>query len=648
MKKLLSIMLSIMLILSICPVAFAQTETEDYSQYPLILVPGYSSTKLYYEDENGDEVMAWEGLDAGILTYLLEDIVDVGMSVAPLAQGNAKEIARIVGENFLECYGDIKCDKNGKSIKPLKRVLTEPEECKASVLGEKQYEKEIAGHFSQYLDEGLDNVYNFTSDFRMGAVECAGQLYQFVEDVLDYTGAEKVNIFAVSHGGQVTGTYLSLYAKEGDAHAGRINNVVMTVPALGGAGFAYDALNGGIELDLDGILTFVEHGEMLEEDYHWLLQAKIFGFLDDIVEELLPYVHELMGYWGSMWDFVPLEYYDDLKAKFFDAEESKDLIEQSDYMHYEVMPYFAENFASCQRAGADVSIIAGHNYQIVTGLQDDSDAIITTKAATGAITAPMGKRFADGYTQKVDTGFYQVSPSMTVDASTSYLPENTWFVEGLYHGMTYKDAYVTDLMTKLLLTEEIKSVNDKAEYPQFKATQNKSHDVFARFDSSKDGYLSSEDTKLIITNISTKYEVKLLAVTSPDCPELKLPSLASKVLAPGESVEVAIRGEVPKVSLKNIDIVVDYYMAQSITPVGERVFNFTILNGEPVVFDEKNPLVDASSERGAEIEDMVGNDGFAAMDKLGIVPFLKIIYNVVMNILSYVFDFVETFRGISK
>ena len=59
MKKLLSIMLSVILILSLCPSVFAQTETEDYSQYPLILVPGYSSTKLYYEDET--EMRLWHG-----------------------------------------------------------------------------------------------------------------------------------------------------------------------------------------------------------------------------------------------------------------------------------------------------------------------------------------------------------------------------------------------------------------------------------------------------------------------------------------------------------------------------------------------------------------------------------------------------------
>ena len=85
---------------------------------------------------------------------------------------------------------------------------------------------------------GAENCFVFTCDFRMGAVECANKLKGFVDAVLEYTGKDKVNILAVSHGGQVSSTYITLYGSEG-----KVNNAVLTVPAIGGAGIAYDALN---------------------------------------------------------------------------------------------------------------------------------------------------------------------------------------------------------------------------------------------------------------------------------------------------------------------------------------------------------------------------------------------------------------------
>lgn len=642
MKKVISVVLALVMIFTMSAFAFAAESEDDYSQYPLILVPGYSSTRLYYE-ENGEKVMAWEGVDLRMGTYLLEDIVEVGMSFGALAAGDAEKIARVVGKNFVECYKTIACDKNGKSVYDLKRLHTTPEECCAANLGELQYEKEIMGHMAEYLDGGLENVFNFSSDFRMGAVECATQLYEFIDDVLEYTGAEKVNIFAVSHGGQVTGTYLSLYAKEGDPHENKVNNVVLTVPALGGAGFAYDALNGGVTLDVANIVKFVEHSNLIEENYEWLVQAQVLGFLDDIVAELLPYVYQVIGYWGSMWDFVPLDYYDDLKEKFFDPAESADLIAQSDYMHYEIMTKYKENFASCEKAGANISIIAGYNGKIVTGLQDDSDAIITTKGATGATTAPLGKRFADGYVQKVDTGFYQVSPSMTVDASTGYLPLRTWYVENLFHGMTYKDPYTAELMTKLLLTDEIKDVNSCEEYPQFHASTNSTNAVFAAFNKSKEGFLSSKDTTLVVTNISQKYDLKLLGVSAQGA-DLMFSGLTTKVLAPGESVEIKLIGSVPNVSLKNIDVIVDYYLVDSVTPVGERVFNFTVMNGDPVKYNPNRPLVDASEKNGAT--DFVDDETQGILNTVGVMPMLKIIYNIVMPIVELIKKMIESFQSI--
>lgn len=94
-----------------------------------------------------------------------------------------------------------------------------------------------------------------------------------------------MNIFAVSHGGQVTATYLNLFGFKND-----VDNAVMTIPAIGGAALAYDLASCNAALDEECLLRFIEHGMRWEEDYDWLVKAQQLGFLDKVINALIPYV----------------------------------------------------------------------------------------------------------------------------------------------------------------------------------------------------------------------------------------------------------------------------------------------------------------------------------------------------------------------
>lgn len=638
MKKIISVLLCAVMILT-CTSAALAAEGEKYTEYPVIIVPGYSSSWMYKEGENGEKIHVW-GIDMNdVGERVLKRIVDLGLGIGALTQGNAKKIATTVGEEVVDMLGDMACNPDGSSKVDLKRYcVTAEESCSANldVLypdGRFQHEREIMGEYANYI--GKENIFNFNCDFRMGAVACATRLDEFVQSVKEYTGKDKVNILAVSHGGQVSGTYLTLFGQKGD-----INNAVLTVPALGGAGLAYDVFNGDVKFDEKGLFEFVEHGMMEETDYNWLVKAEKLGFLDDIVNNLLPYIWDVLGYWGSMWDFVPTEYYETMKAKRLDPVESAALIEKSDYMHYQVMPDFANGFKRAQAAGTNVSIIAGYDNKIITGLPESSDSIITIASSTGATPAPLGQRFADGYTQKVDTGFYQISPSMTIDASTSYMPEHTWFVENLYHGMTYKDPYSAELMKTLLLTDKIKDVHSDPAFPQFHATTNVSHSVHAAFNKSVEGYVSSDDTAIVITNLSKKDQMKIMSVAARGI-DITFYGIISKVLEPGESIEIPFKGEIPKVSVKNFDIVVDYVLVGSPTAIGERSFDFTVMNGEKAAYDENNPYVPADIDGNVDsVLDETHNNIFT---NLGLKPLVSIIFNILEPIFDLVKMIIRTF-----
>jgi hypothetical protein len=296
--------------------------------------------------------------------------------------------------------------------------------------------------------------------------------------------------------------------------------------------------------------------------------------------------------------------------------------------------YYPKGFKKAEATGTNIYIVSGYDVQSVTGMYASTDGIVPTDSSSGATVAPFGKRFADGYTQKVDTGFYQVSPSMTVDASTSYLPERTWFLEKGYHGMTLGDEYTKTLFYKLLLNDgepyDVHSLESQG-YTQFHATTNSSHIIFAEFDKSKEGYLSSQDSELVVTNISTDSIVTVSAVGVRNC-DFSF-DFFPFILMPGQSKSVKIDGEVPAVSLKNIEIDVTY-LTNKVTPIGQRTFDFTVMNGEKVKYDVDNPITDDSYPTALE-----GTFGEKISEKFGFKKVTSYIYNIIAQLMRWMTKF---------
>lgn len=622
MKKLLSVVLAFVLVFSTCAVAFsasAEFDKDEISQYPLIIVPGYSSSSLR-NTESGEIV--W-GLDTdAILDRVVDEIVELGVGLGALTVGNAKIIAKTLGDGINVFMEEMKCNPDGSSKYPLERTVSGAEALNNANLmithpnGDHRQEQDMAEEFAEYI--GHENIYNFTCDFRMGSEACAKQLDELIQDVKKYSGKDKVNLLAVSHGGQVSATYLTLYGWKND-----VDNAVLTVPAIGGAGIAYDALINNIVFDEECLVRFVEHGTRTEEDYNWLVKAQQLGFIDLILKELIPEVYDVFCYWGSIWDFIPADKYEETKKQVLDPVASADIIEKSDRFHYEILPKVGEKLTECIENGMNISIIAGTGNRIVTGLNENSDGIITTNASTGAVCAPYGERFADGYVQKNPCGGKnKVSPALDVDASTAYLPDNTWFVNGLFHGMTYWDNYTRTLMMTTLFTDRITDVYSDENYPQFKDTTNPSSSVYAQFKGCGAGILGKTDA-LIITNCSWQNDVRISAVYCEDT-NLRFKVNPFVKLAPGESIEVEIEGDIPEISGKSVALTV-CYTSGTITPVGYRTQRFRIENGDAV--ENEGGLV--SAEAKTPLDDFIISEGVDNLLKdLGLKEFFAMLVTI--------------------
>lgn len=624
MKKLLCIVLSVVLAVSSCFFASAMGEVEGkVSDYPVIIVPGYSSTNLYYGEslETGEAV--W-GLDFDhVLERVLARIADIGIGLGTFAFDDAEYITDVLAEEMLVLFEKLRCNPDGTSAYELHQDYTDALHKNNAYLIENRtdtmyrQEVEISEEIAYYI--GHENIYNFSCDFRMGAESCAAELDAFIQSVKEHSGKDKVNLFAVSHGGQVSATYLALYGHKGD-----VDNAVLTIPAIGGAGIAHDAMMACFDFDEECLLRFIENGTMTEENYNWLVKANQLGFIDTLANSLFPKILPAIGYWGSLWDFIPLAQYEATKAALLDSEESARLIEISDRFHYEILPSMPEKFAKCIENGMNISIISGTGNRILTGMNENSDAIITVNASTGATCAPYGKRFADGYVQiNPCDGKDKISPSMEIDASTAYLPDNTWFVDGLFHGMTYKDNYTRVLMMNLLLTDRITDVYSDANFPQFKYSTNASHTVHAAFGGCDEGILSDEANSLVVTNVCANSNVRILAVEC-DGIDLQFEVDPSEKLLPGAKTEIAFTGDIPDVSGQVVNVTV-YYAMNTITPIGYRTQAFRIVNGELV--EDAGDYAD--SEATMPFDGIIDVNVETILRSLGLKEVFTMIYSIV-------------------
>ncbi|MBE6717416.1 MAG: hypothetical protein E7573_10915 [Ruminococcaceae bacterium] len=627
MKRLLSVCICVSLLLSCIPFS---AMAEEQKVYPTVVVPGYSASYLFAV-ENGEQRQIWGSIEGlNIVDVVLANIIQLGVGLGGVAFGNPQYFVDTVSGGIKEILGEIACNPDGTPVIETVTYPNDPALTNYAYLIEEEgsahaAELEIMSDIAdEYGENGYESIFSFQTDFRLSVVDAVEGLRIYIDDVLEYTGAEKVNIYAVSYGGQLTASYLNLYG-----HLGKVHNAVLTVPAIGGAALAYDAMSENVHLDEETLMYFIENGMMLEEDINWLMKAHSLGFLDEIINLLLKEgIKDIVGYWGSIWDFIPSEFYKSLKNEYFDSAENAALIEKSDYFHYEILPDMWIKLQECIDNGTNVYIVAGTDAPAVTGLYEQSDGIILVNGATGADCAPYGLRFSDGYQGKrstcTDVSHNHISPSMSIDASTCYIPEQTWFVSGLFHGMTWKDDYTKELCTMLLFSDEQVSVHSYREYPQFMYSTNVCHSVNAEFDYSLNGYWQSDDTELIITNLSDKHDLSLISV---ECygvdAEFYVP--CNTVLSPGESVSVTFNADLPLNSFITADISVNYYLNGSITPQGERNFTFTVMNGECAENDSENKF--STDKHDTDFDKLTGSILSHILRVTGFFDFFRMIFN---------------------
>ena len=519
MKKFLSVVLAVLIIFSALSLGVV-AETEE--KVPVVILQGYSGPDLAYADENGEPIfnengevqLAWplnfDNLGADI-TELLADVTL-----------NQNDLGEAIVDVLQEYFAPLEMNPDGTSKNNLVPYPSGAAATRASTLienGMEEYIPEAVVAEMAIEEVGAENVFGFTQDWRQSQVDSAADLDAYIQEVKAITGADKVDIYGLSHGGQYGTSYLYYYGHKGD-----VRNAIFGNPATLGTSAVGSFFTGEyVDANLEDVIRFVEHGFEYEQDWEWLLQLLLLDeALVELVNSALVNTDLLEGIVliPSLWDFVPHNYFEEaLQYVGLTEEANGKLYNDTVKFHNDVNNdglNLANKLATLENSGMKIGYVCGSGYDSVNG-KYNSDILIDTYLSSGSYCALSNERFSDDYVQANtvcdNPNHYHISPEFDIDASTGFLPDSTWYVRNQGHGMIMHDEYSKNLVHDFLWGD-IKNVYSSKEYPQFNMSQNNGEILYARFDNTSSGYHSTNDTALVIKNMSVEADVAIWSISA--------------------------------------------------------------------------------------------------------------------------------------
>ncbi len=462
MKKLLALLMSLVMILSITS-TFALA-VDSNRKVPIILLRGYGTSVLYDCTDAENPEMVWPIANVG---KKLENIIKDYRLGSVLILGENCFMKALINVAVEQLFEPLALNPDGTSKNPNIKAYPynivgyelDAEGDNASPLyytyeyltAHSEYSKVITKETlcEQFVAEvGADNLFIFNYDLRMGQLEYADAIDEFISDVLEYTGAEKVDLFGTSHGGQQTASYLYFHGDKGV-----VRKAVMEAPAVGGTSLAGELFlkQEDINLPLSSIAYFLN--DIDPQIIITLSKYVTWGqkILDKAVDYLVSnYLDGGFANVLSLWDFVPCDYFDEamkhcLDVGTLDSEKNAAIIEKTTKWH-SAMADIKSGFNRAKAAGTECYIIANYGTPELLNQSSQSDLVIDIKNATGATAAPVGQTLGyDGPT---------VSSDGIVDTATCWLPDTTYIIKGGIHGKFEQDTYCMGLINDIYFGDE--------------------------------------------------------------------------------------------------------------------------------------------------------------------------------------------------
>ncbi len=447
MKKIISVLLSVIFIFTLTVPAFATGKAQEL---PTIYVTGAQTNQLYNAD--------------GTKIYPIEDDVEIADVVKEAMKPclEALAVGMITGDytqygeelynSFVPFYGPVALDKNGEASDGSHAQYT-------------IYNCKLPNKTSGF---GVWD-YRFWYDWRLSPVTAAEELKIYIDMVKKATGKDKVNLMGRCYGANVIATYLAKYE---DHAVQSVDDVAYLSSSVMGIDLLSAIYTGDIVLNdqaIDNFLNyFVENENLIEDEttsifllstVEMLKQIKVLGLTGDALEKLIDALKDdvipriLRDTFGSMpsyWSMVTPEKYE--KAREFVFAGCKDeyakLIEKNDDFYYNVQLNVEQTMLRLKQKGIDFKNFVKYDYPdypVYENATNQSDGTTScVRQAFGGEYADYGKVFSAKYINSLDNTKY-LSPDHKINAESCLFPDETWFIKGIHHD-SFPDAYVKQAM----------------------------------------------------------------------------------------------------------------------------------------------------------------------------------------------------------
>ena len=460
----ISAVLTLVLLLG-CAVVPSSGADVKKNETPVIFVAGFVSTDTV-DTETGEALFP---PTAKTIRKAVGDAIKPVLKSA--LHGEFRGLDYPLNQAILSLLDGIRCDENGDPIDPHTDTayrIPSPEEIRAKYHDDVGYTSEDAIYYSY--------------DWRLDLRTLAEQLHDFIEYVLESTGAEKVDVIAYSMGSCVLSSYMNLYGGE------YIESLILYLGAMNGSSTCGDPFNNNLGMDSETFMAAVNgligtglkqevYKAMLDILYRegvvdaavCITEKVLDRVFDDLYKQSMPYI---FGRIPGFWAMIPAEAYDNVRDTFVSDVVTEEFYEKVDYYH-NVQLGLVDTIRNTMSGGTSVSIFVKYGYPqspIIRSRKTESDFVVdVVYCSFGATCPPYDETFAPDYQQQNFPEKNYISPDRKIDASTCAFPDTTWFIKNSTHIGTLSGGVEGEqAMTNWVLSREGQpTVWDNADYPQF-------------------------------------------------------------------------------------------------------------------------------------------------------------------------------------
>ena len=430
LRKILCLVIVAIMAFSCCSVAFAGND----EGYPMVYLAGFGDTNIYYEDDPEQKSLFFP-LDTD---RLLGNLGNMGDYIKKAIRTREPDLLYTCIYSYVwDSFGMLRLNPDGSCVDG---VVSSPVKL-------------------NYIGNGR---YDFNYDWRLDPYELTKQLRDYIIEVKEATGAEKVELVASSFSANTALTYLEVYKDELDD----IDSVILCVPSIGGISLFSELLAGEINVEYVAFKNYIANLDDSGFIYDVLDLLDEAGVLKPIIDcmlipalkaalydALMDICRDIVATIPAAWACVTDEYFEKAMINMFgedydspDHEYAPHIKRVTDF-HNDIK-LKAEDILSDTKANnpdMHMAVVCKYgNPSIPLSKYDEvlTDGLVFIEVSSfGATCADYGKTFADDYKQAKYPETNLISPDRQIDASTCLFPFSTWFIKGLDHAQQNEDYH---------------------------------------------------------------------------------------------------------------------------------------------------------------------------------------------------------------